>query len=279
MTVSSGVGQKATILGKLRRRVRAATRRLGFDIVRAYPPQGKWTVGAIDVSVPSAFKNGRLWVSFSLYGTDVLYVRGIVSACESYSDLFPGWTPIVFVGDSVPHDVVSVLQNDFNAVIVPMDSLPEDPSAMFWRYLAVDAVTYGAILFRDADSRASRRERAAVDEWLASDRSFHIMRDHPNHTHPMMGGTWGIRVDGAPRLGQLVADYGPDGEFSGDQRWLASEMYPVAAASCLVHQDSCLYLDAPSVVVRPFPVAEGGSTFVGQGVLPDGRPRPGHEAP
>lgn len=263
---------------KLSRRIRSISRRFGFEVVRAYPSTLKWAGDGVDISLPSALKNRRLWVSFSLYGTDALYVRGIASACKSYRDIFPGWTPIIFVGDSVPQDAVSVLQNDFNAVIMPMHGLPEDSSAMFWRYLAVDEVADGVVLFRDADSRASRRERGAVDEWLASGRSFHIMRDHPNHTHPMMGGTWGVRVDGAPHMGRLISDYGPDREFSGDQRWLASMTYPIAAASCIVHQDDRLYQDAPKVLVRPFPVEAGGLTFVGQGVLPDGRPRPGHEA-
>ena len=32
---------------------------------------------------------------------------------------------------------------------------------------------------RDLDSRVSPREVEAVREWLATSRTFHIMRDHP----------------------------------------------------------------------------------------------------
>ena len=37
------------------------------------------------------------------------------------------------------------------------------------------------LLSRDTDSRIIPREKEAVNEWLASDRVFHIMRDHPAH--------------------------------------------------------------------------------------------------
>ena len=36
---------------------------------------------------------------------------------------------------------------------------------------------------------------AAVQEFLASDKHIHIMRDHPAHVAYMMGGTWGAKVD------------------------------------------------------------------------------------
>jgi hypothetical protein len=36
---------------------------------------------------------------------------------------------------------------------------------------------------------------AAVEQFLASDKHIHIMRDHPAHVAYMMGGTWGAKVD------------------------------------------------------------------------------------
>lgn len=40
---------------------------------------------------------------------------------------------------------------------------------------------------RDSDSRIIPREEDAVREWLASDRMFHIMRDHPWHCRFIVG--------------------------------------------------------------------------------------------
>ena len=32
---------------------------------------------------------------------------------------------------------------------------------------------------RDCDSRLSERDRVAVDEWIKSEKNFHIIREHP----------------------------------------------------------------------------------------------------
>lgn len=37
------------------------------------------------------------------------------------------------------------------------------------------------LMSRDSDSAITFREEEAVGEWLASNKSFHIMRDHPAH--------------------------------------------------------------------------------------------------
>jgi hypothetical protein len=43
---------------------------------------------------------------------------------------------------------------------------------------------------RDADSVILPRERDAVVQWLASNQSFHMMRDHPAHCIFMLGGLY-----------------------------------------------------------------------------------------
>ena len=50
------------------------------------------------------------------------------------------------------------------------------------------------VISRDLDSSITTREVAAVQEWLQSKKSFHIMRDHPQHCVPILGGTWGARM-------------------------------------------------------------------------------------
>ena len=64
---------------------------------------------------------------------------------------------------------------------------------MFWRFFAHDETDCEYVVFRDADSRISKREKMAVDEWIQSGKSIHIMRDHPYHTVPILGGMWGCR--------------------------------------------------------------------------------------
>ena len=51
--------------------------------------------------------------------------------------------------------------------------------------------TVKRFIVRDSDARLLPRERAAVDEWIASEKPFHAMRDYPAHTDPIMAGCWG----------------------------------------------------------------------------------------
>ena len=51
-------------------------------------------------------------------------------------------------------------------------------------------------LFRDLDSRPSRREMEAVEEWMLSKHVVHVMRDHPGHDMPILAGMWGVKLDG-----------------------------------------------------------------------------------
>ena len=50
-----------------------------------------------------------------------------------------------------------------------------------------------AVIVRDADSRFTQREVDCVNEWIASDKDFHIIRDHKHHTCPIMGGCFGVK--------------------------------------------------------------------------------------
>jgi hypothetical protein len=63
---------------------------------------------------------------------------------------------------------------------------------------------------RDADSVLNLRERLAVDDWLASGRWFHIMRDWWSHTDLVLAGMWGGVAGVLPPCaadGELSAQY------------------------------------------------------------------------
>ena len=69
-----------------------------------------------------------------------------------------------------------------------------DIFAMTWRFLPPVDPQVELFLCRDLDSRISRREVAAVTEWLQSGRALHSMRDHPAHNTPLLGAAWGANT-------------------------------------------------------------------------------------
>ncbi len=50
-----------------------------------------------------------------------------------------------------------------------------------WRFLPAVDDTVNIMASRDLDSPLTKRERAAIDEWILSNLTFHSMRDHPQH--------------------------------------------------------------------------------------------------
>ena len=57
---------------------------------------------------------------------------------------------------------------------------------------------------RDIDAWITDREYYAVLEWFRSNTLFHIMRDHPLHFFPMLGGTWSYRSIGNRIIGREI---------------------------------------------------------------------------
>ena len=51
------------------------------------------------------------------------------------------------------------------------------------------------LLSRDLDTVISQREVHAVQEWVESSKSTHVIRDHPLHHFTIMAGTFGLRLN------------------------------------------------------------------------------------
>ncbi|CAF1496572.1 unnamed protein product [Adineta steineri] len=110
-----------------------------------------------------------------------------------------------------------------------------------WRFLPAGDPLVDIMMSRDLDSAFTQRERAAVNAWIASNKSFHSMRDHPMHGVPMLGGLWGFRpslnrtisrvIHNKIHNRELIRRYGG----RADQTFLTSHVWPLAKASVIVH--------------------------------------------
>ena len=129
-------------------------------------------------------------ISYSLWGDTPMYNVGAVENAVNAEELYPDWICRYYIGESVPSETLDKLLSKSNTEIVRVKS-ENDWSGSLWRFFAID--DSDIVIFRDTDSRLTQRERVAVDEWLKSEEPLHIMRDHPYHDEPIMGGMWGVR--------------------------------------------------------------------------------------
>jgi hypothetical protein len=213
----------------------------------------------------------KRYIAFSLYGTDPLYSLGMAENIRIAPEVYPGWTVVVHAGASSAGHLRGLVATGYEMVEHP-ESVGHQ--GMFWRFKTATWPDAEYTVFRDADSRLNIREKAAVDEWVASGRGAHVMRDHPDHRFwPMLGGMWGLRAGAVPNLDQLIARWEQGAAKLWDMRFLGLEVWPLIREN-MVHHSS---VPTPHPYARPFPAHPPCTGYVGEIVRPDpaGVPRAG----
>jgi hypothetical protein len=127
------------------------------------------------------------------------------------------------------------------------------------------------VISRDLDSPLTHRERAAVDDWLISNKILHIMRDHPLHYDFILAGMWGFRpacnralshfILGKLQNTTIMKEY----MGKGDQSFLLNELWPFVKNDSIIHDSfHCQRFQDNS---KPFPTrrpsVKGSNIFVG----------------
>ena len=152
---------------------------------------------------------------------------------------WPEWICRFYVSPNVPESSVNELKSRDNVEVIVMNE-DESWNGMFWRFYAASDTKVDVAIFRDADSRIGLREKAAVDEWLASDKKFHIMRDNCVHAWQIMGGMWGVRNWALSELEDLIENFkykNKHNEFGIDQLYLSIDIYPQIWKQAHIHDD------------------------------------------
>ena len=203
-------------------------------------------------------------ICFSLWGDNYRYTGGSLQNIDLAKIYFPDWICRFYVGKDTPEILISKMESNSNVEIVRMDDKC-DWTGMFWRFLGASDPTVDIMICRDVDSRLIKRDKLAVDEWMKSDKLFHIMRDHQYHGVPILGGMWGARGGVLIQIKKLIEDY-QRGNFKGvDQNFLAEKIYPLIKNVSLVHDE---FFEQ-----KPFPKDSGPRDFrhfVGQAYNGDG---------
>jgi hypothetical protein len=202
---------------------------------------------------------GRKVVSLSLWGSREEYVRGAIEVVRQLPEIYPEWEAWVFIS----HDVPGAVADELGAMGACVHKMGRAQlyAGGFWRFLAAADPSVALMISRDADSRLTMREAAAVEEWISSGASFHIMRDHPGHLTPVMAGMWGCRCDRLRDIESLINGWRNQWKYGSDQHFLAKVIYPRMKGDLLVHSEVVAFTGEEP---RPFPTPRVGLEFVGR---------------
>jgi len=199
------------------------------------------------------------YISYSLWGDNELYNIGMVKNAEQVPEIYPDWQMIVYYDNSVPTETLNILEN-LNVKLVNVDG---HTHGMFWRFFASDLVDCEYAIFRDGDSRLSIREKMAVDEWIESGKTIHVMRDHPAHQIPygnnglgILGGMWGIKGNTIP-MKDSIENFSKNKTmgYGIDQTFLKT-IYNVFENDRCTHDD---FFEK-----KPFPIKRENGRFIGE---------------
>lgn len=202
-----------------------------------------------------------------------MYVEGAIKNVEIAQELFPDWICLFYIGNGVPKRITEKLSTMNNVELVYVGE-SENALSMFWRFRVIQDKEVDVMVSRDVDSRLSIREKEAIDEWLESDSTFHIMRDHPYHDVPILGGMWGTKVNDeirelfktqtdilVPTLNSIPLD--ELNEKGYDQYFLWNMIYPKVVEDSIAH-DAFFNQKYKNSVDFPSRRKYNGVCFIGQ---------------
>ena len=129
-----------------------------------------------------------------------------------------------------------------------------------WRFAPMADKLVTEFHSRDLDSRPTEREWAAVNEWLKSNRTYHIMRDSPVYRTPILPGLWGMRFTQNTDRKEIanifdkILLWGEDYDFSQFINWdmLTKFLWPIAKQDMMAHDSyHCEFFKSP--MNQPWP--------------------------
>ena len=210
-------------------------------------------------------------IVYCLWGDKPMYWVGAKKNIELANTYYPGWICRFYIDKESRIDLIESLKGD-NIEIILMESDKSvktsnierfDHPGLFWRFLVLSE-KYDNILFRDCDSRISEREKIAVDEWINSDKDFHIMRDHPYHSVPVLSGMWGCRNNSLSNINELLdqwIEFKNKGRYNAeDQDFLGQLIYPLMKDKTLEHSEFGISYGQP---IQKFSKVRDNYEFVG----------------
>ena len=200
------------------------------------------------------------YLSFSLWGDKPLYNIGTIRNAELWKTIYPDWKMVVFYDSSVPNETIESLKE---LEVLCVDMTDKNIYGMFWRFFAVDFPDSEYSIFRDSDSRIGLREKMAVDEWLQSGKTLHVMRDHPYHMIPcgndrlgILGGMWGIKSKKIP-LTKMIQNYPNKSKiFYGEDQTFLKSIYSLFEKDRFTHDEFFEKI--------PFPIKRKNGRFIGE---------------
>ena len=187
-------------------------------------------------------------IAYSLFGNNPRYTINMIINIELAVTLYPDWRVWVYYDNTVPQKILNKIKSYSNADLkdgnesmgIVSDTSSYSWRRLMWRFCSYDDEQVEYSIFRDADSYVSQREKDAVDQWISTKKSLHIMREvYPGHNSQIMAGMWGLRKNNKiDSLKTMCMNYTASSNYAMDQSFLNGIVYPIYYKDMVVHDSN-----------------------------------------
>ncbi len=183
--------------------------------------------------------NKKRVISFALWGDNKRYLYGALRNLLLAHDIYPGWELWFYVDNSVPKNFINIIK-ELGGIIHIQENGETLKEKLCWRFKVANNQEVGYFIVRDVDSVISVREFNAVQEWIQSDKLFHIIRDWWSHTDLILAGLWGGVAGVLPNIDTMLKEYTHTSMETQniDQWFLRDSVWSYVKENCLIH-DRC----------------------------------------
>ena len=239
-------------------------------------------------TIEEDFISTKKVVSYSVWGTNPIYLEGMRREARRIvvDPFFIEWECWIYynhtIGEEYRNSITSIcperikwitLENKYQQI------RNWNQTIRMWRFLPIDHPEVELMICRDCDSLITEREKITINEWLNSEKQFHIMRDHPGHRNKILAGMWGMRkigengnrrwIDG--KMEQLIIAWTPHihDNYSFDEKFLEKCIYPLTVENRVIHDEIIRH---EGEECRKYLMAWDNYRFIGEKVYPNGDP-------
>ena len=199
-------------------------------------------------------------ISFCIFGNNIKYCQGLIDNLEIIKNKLPNFETWIYCGNDVPKDYIEKYSNYKIRLIYPEE---QGNKLTSHRIFPIDDPDVDLLFSRDSDSRINERDLYCMNEFINSDKLFHIIRDNVWHRQKRIcGGLFGIKKGLIKfNIKEKYLEYFNNGEYGSDEIFFENYIYIYVKDKLLIHSDIISFNDEP--YPNEIKIKYDGINFVG----------------
>jgi hypothetical protein len=212
----------------------------------------------------------RFIFSYVLFGDNEKYLWPLIENISTLEKRYGFQIVIVIYCIGIPHYWYEKLNKYQSVELRCRNDLIEVPATlkMLQRYMILNDETDNqtCFVFRDSDSLVSKRELEIIEHWSHTEFDFSVIRDHPHHIMPIMGGLLSCKGKGVKLFAKILRrteeNISNFNEYGFDQVFLDKYLYAQQKENFLIYSSCGVFLGETVIDISKTAETIGG--YVGE---------------